>query len=367
MAPLRDLVASSPATVLAIGGLIIGLAFGYIVMRTNFCTMGSISDIASFGDYRRFRAWLLAAATAIAGTQLAAAAGAVDLGKSMYLGANLNVVGHIVGGLMFGYGMVFAGGCASRNLARIGAGDLRSLLTLIVMGLAAYMTIGGLLGPLRAWAEQATNLSLAAIGASTQSIGSIVGAALNTSAAAVNAVAAVLIVAGVVAYCVMDKSFRTSPPHIAAGIGIGLCAAAGWMLTGLGYDEIAARPVAPISLTFVRPTGDAIEWLERFTAGMMPGFGVATVFGAILGSFIAARAMGRFRLTTFSDVSDTKRNLFGGMLMGIGGVLGLGCTIGQGITGVSTLALGSFITFAAIVAGGFLGMKRMEQTLMAEI
>lgn len=367
MASLRDLIATNPAAWLAIGGLIIGMVFGYIVMRTNFCTMGSISDMLSFGDYRRFRAWLLAGATTVVGAQLLNAAGVVDLSKSMYLGANLNWLGHIVGGLMFGYGMVFAGGCASRNLARVGAGDLRSLLTLIVMGLFAYMTIGGLLGPIRDVAERMTAIALGATTVKAQGLGNIVGAVVPANPVVINLAVAAVIAGAMLIYCFKDAEFRASRIHVLSGIGIGLCAVAGWALTGLAFDDMADRPVSPISLTYVRPTADAIEWLQRFTAGMIPGFGVTTVFGAILGSFIAAKSMGRFQLTTFASVADTKRCMFGAALMGIGGVLALGCTVGQAITGISTLALGSFLTFAAIVAGGVIGMKRLEAILMAEI
>ena len=150
------------------------------------------------------------------------------------------------------------------------------------------------------------------------------------------------------------------------GIGIGLCAVAGWALTGLAFDEMSDRPTQPISLTYVRPTADAIEWLERYTAARLPGFGVATVFGAILGAFLVAVAKGRYRVTGFADTSDMLRSLMGAMLMGVGGVMALGCTIGQGITGVSTLALGSFLTFAAIVTGGVAGVKALERWLMAQ-
>ncbi len=367
MAALRETIAGHAPVWLAAGGLLIGMVFGYIVFRTNFCTMGSISDIVSFGDYRRFRAWLLAGATAIIGAQLLDAAGVVALSKSMYLGANLNWLGHILGGLMFGYGMVFAGGCASRNLARVGAGDLRSLLTLVVMGLFAYMAIGGLLGPVRDFIERMTSIGLGATKIKAQGLGNFVGAVMPGTPVTINLALAAILAAAMVFYCFKDESFRTSRIHILSGIGIGLCVVAGWALTGLAFDDMADRPAPPISLTFVRPTADSIEWLQRFTAGMMPGFGVTTVFGAILGSFVAAKSMGRFQLTTFANVADTKRSLFGAMLMGLGGVMALGCTVGQAITGISTLALGSFLTFAGIVAGGVMGMKRMEQILMDEI
>jgi hypothetical protein len=262
--------------------------------------------------------------------------------------------------------MVFAGGCASRNLARVGAGDLRSLITLIVMGLSAYVAIGGLLGPVRNWLEQATAVDLKRFGFGSQGLDEIIGRISGVGAARGALLVAGVVVAAVLIYCFKDKSFRSSPVHIMSGLGVGLCAVAGWALTGLAFDDLADKPVAPISLTYVRPTADSIEWLQRFTAGMVPGFGVATVFGAILGAFLAALAMGRFRLAAFSDPGDTRRNLYGAVLMGIGGVMALGCTVGQAITGVSTLALGSFITFVAIVIGGRIGMRRFEAALMAE-
>lgn len=359
---MKEVIISNPGAWLSIGGLLIGMAFGAIVFRTNFCTMGSISDIMSFGDYRRFRAWILAAATAMVGAQALDAWGVVALNKSMYLGTSLNWVGNILGGLMFGYGMVFAGGCASRNLARVGSGDLRSLLTLLVMGIVAYMAMGGILGPARAWLEQSTSINLQSLKLGSQGLATILG---------LGGVNGNLIVTGIIglaalAYCFRDAAFRGSAVHIASGIGIGLCVVAGWALTGLAFDDLADRPVSPISLTYVRPTADTIEWLQRFTASRVPNFGVTTVIGAVLGAFIAAKAMGRFRVATFTDVGDTRRNLYGAVLMGIGGVLALGCTVGQAITGVSTLALGSFLTFAGIVAGGIVGMKRMEAILMAE-
>ena len=363
---MRDLIQHNPGVWLAVGGLIIGMVFGYVVYRTNFCTMGSISDIMNLGDYRRFRAWLLAAAVALVGAQVLNAASVVALSKSMYLTPNLNWVGHILGGWMFGFGMVYAGGCASRNLARVGGGDLRALLTLIILGLFAYMAIGGILGPARNWLEQATSLNLAGWKLPTQGVGDLLGAMtpLGVERGSAVATAAIAVLVGV--YCFIDAEFRGSPVHVGSGLAIGLCAVAGWALTGLAFDDLADKPTLPISLTYVRPTADSIEWLQRFTAGRMPGFGVATVFGAVLGAFIAAISMGRFRLTTFSDIGDTKRNLLGAVLMGVGGVMALGCTVGQAITGVSTLAIGSFLTFAAIVVGGRIGMKRLEASLMRE-
>ena len=364
MSALRDAVIENAPLVLALGGLAIGFLFGLTVYRTNYCAMGSLADIHNFGDWRRFRAWVLAAATALIGTTLLDAAGVVELGRSMYLAPTLNWLGHVGGGLLFGVGMVLAGGCPSRNLARAGGGDLRALMTLIVLGLAAFMTIAGILAPARVALEGATAVRLGAV--PSQSLGDILGTSLGLAPTWGRPVAAAIVAVLALAYCLADSKLRRSPLHIASGLAVGLLVVAGWALTGLAYDEMAPRPTAPISLTYIRPVGDTLQWLSLYTATPMPGLGVASVFGALLGAFAAAVAMGRFRLATFADTGDTLRNLAGAALMGVGGVLALGCTVGQAVTGVSTLALGSFVTFAAIVAGGLLGLRLLERWIGAD-
>jgi len=363
MNTLRESVAQNAPLALTLGGLLIGVVFGWAVYRTNYCAMGSLSDIHNFGDYRRFRAWVLAAATALIGATLLEAAGIVDLARSMYLAPTFNWVGHIGGGLIFGIGMVLAGGCPSRNLARAGGGDLRALLTLVVLGLVAFMTIAGVLAPARAALEGATSLALA--GAPTQGLGDLLsahaGLVRGWARGWAKPIAAALVAAAALAYCFADAKFRRSPLHILSGVAVGLTVVAGWALTGLAYDDMAARPTPPISLTYIRPVGDTLQWLALYTATPMPGFGVASVLGALLGAFVAAVGMGRFRLATFADTGDTLRNLLGAALMGVGGVMALGCTVGQAVTGVSALALGSFLTFAAIVTGGFLGLRLLER------
>lgn len=361
---LRETIANNAPLVLALGGLLIGFLFGATVYRTNYCAMGSLSDIHNFGDYRRFRAWILAAATALIGAQLLQGAGVVALDKSMYLSPTLNWFGHIAGGLVFGVGMVFAGGCPSRNLARAGGGDLRALLTLMVLGLVAYMTLAGLVAPVRAALDRVTAFNV--FGAPTQGVGDLLSALTGISRGSLNFVITVLLSAAALGFCFGDLRFRNSPVHVISGLAVGLTVVAGWAVTGLAFDDMATRPVPPISLTYVRPTGDTLQWLALFTATPMPGFGVASVFGALLGAFAAAMAMGRFRLATFSDADDTVRNLLGAAMMGVGGVMALGCTVGQAITGVSTLALGSLVTFPAIVAGGFYGLKLLERWILAE-
>lgn len=357
-------MAEDAGTYLALGGLIVGLVFGFIVQRTNFCAMGSISDILSFGDYRRFRSWLLAAATALIGAQVLQSAGAVNLGQSMYLNANFNWLGNIIGGLLFGIGMVFAGGCTSRNLVRAGGGDIRSVFVLMIVGLFAYMTIGGIIGPVRAELQALSQVDLAGYALESQSMGAMIAKAAGQEERIGSWIMVAAIAGAMILYCFKDASFRGSPSHLIAGLGIGLCIVAGWAVTGLAFDEFADQPQNPISLTYVRPAGDTLEYLRRFTADMVPGFAVTSVFGALAGAFLAAVTAGKFQLTTFADTGDTLRNMSGAVLMGIGGVMALGCTIGQAVTGLSTLAIGSLVTFGALIVGGIIGVKALERILM---
>lgn len=363
MSALREAIVAAGPLGLAAGGLAIGLAFGALVAATNFCTMGGLSDWRTLGDTRRLKAWILAIAVSIAGTQMLAHAGVTELSKAMYLAPSLNWLGTLVGGFLFGVGMVYAGGCASRNLARVGGGDLRSLVTLLLIGLFAYMTIGGLLGPARNAFERSTSLDLASVDIASQSLGDVLGRVLPIAPGAAALALGLIVALALAAYCLADAEFRSSPKNVAAGLGIGLLVTAGWALTGLAFDELADKPVAPISLTFVRPTGDTMEWLGRFTALGLPGFGVASVIGAILGAFLVAVSKGSFKIQTFADTGDTLRNMGGAALMGIGGVTAGGCTVGQGITGLSTLAAGSVLALVGIVIGGRYGLARLERAL----
>ncbi len=362
MDSLRDALAANSGFWLPFGGLLIGVLFGAIVQSTNFCTMGSVSDMVTFGDSRRFRAWVLAAGLAVLGLQIMVFEGMVPVTKSMYLAPpSLNWAGNILGGLLFGYGMVLAGGCASRNLVRIGSGDMRSLMNCLFVGIFAFIAISGLLGPVRAALEHATSVSLATLGVPTQSLGDFVAAGIHIPGEAANLWTGIAIAGAVVVWSFASRAFATSPVHILSGVGIALCVVAGWALTGLAYDDMAASPVAPISLTYVRATADSMDWLQRYTALGVPGFGVSVVGGTILGSFIAAKLTGRFCISTYAGAGDMMRNLSGAALMGVGAVTASGCTIGQAVTGVSTLSAGSFITFIAIVLGGVAGVKYMER------
>lgn len=358
---VRDLIASNATVVLAVGGLLIGLVFGAVVQRTGFCAMGAVSDMATFGDLRRMRAWLLAGAVAILGAHALQGAGVVALDRTMYMAPRAAWTLNIGGGLVFGFGMVFAGGCPSRNLVRAGSGDLRALLIVLIVGIAAFATIGGVLGPLRVALGEATSLDLTRADMATQGLDVLAGAHAGPGGGAPRLLAAVLVAGALLLFCLASSDFRRSRVHVIAGLAIGLCVVAGWALTGLAFDELADRVVEPASLTFVRPVGDTLDWLQRYSALGWPGFAVTTVLGTVAGAFLAAAFSGSFALATFAGVPDTLRSLAGGVMMGIGGVFAVGCTIGQGVTGLSTLALGSFLALAAIILGALAGLKVMER------
>ena len=362
MNSLRDIILSQQALALAALGFAIGLCFGGLASATNFCVMGAVSDWRTFGDRGRLGAAAVAAATAIAGTQLLHHLGTVDLAHSMYLSPRINWAGAVIGGMLFGAGMVLAGGCASRNLVRAGGGDIRSFVTLLVLSVTAFAAISGVLGPVRSGLESATALDTRRFGLSGQSLADF-AAGFGLAGGAARLCASLLIALPLLLFALGPARIFAKPSNLAGGAGVGLLVVASWLVTGLAYDEMAVHPVMPTSLSFVRPVGDAFDWLQHSTALGLPGFGAATVFGVLFGSFAMAAARGRLAITGFANRADLSRHLSGAVLMGVGGVLGLGCSIGQGISGLSTLAIQSVIAASAILGGAVLALRRLERNL----
>lgn len=342
-----------------IAGLILGVVFGAVVQRSNFCTMGAISDMVLMGDANRLRSWVLAIAVAMLGSQLLHLGGLVNLNAAIYTSTNLGWLGAAVGGLLFGFGMVQAGGCGSRTLVRLGAGNLKSLLVVLMIGIAGYATLRGLVGPARLWLESWSVIDLKARGFASQALPDLLGTALGIGANGIRWLLALALPALLLAWVFKDARFRRHPMLIIAGLVIGLVIVGGWAATGiLGADEFEPTPL--VSMTFVAPIGYALQYLMTFTGATLD-FGVSTVGGVILGAFLMAKADGSFRIESFANAQDVVAHLLGGLLMGIGGVTALGCTVGQGLTGIGTLALGSFVALGGIVIGGILGVRYLEE------
>jgi uncharacterized membrane protein YedE/YeeE len=346
------------AAKVALGAFVLGLALGALALKSNFCTMGSLSDIVFMEDWRRFRSWMLAAAVAILGTQSMHLMGLIDIGKSSYTTPNLGWAGYVLGGLLFGYGMTMAGGCGNKTAVRVGAGNLKSIVVFLIMGLTAYITSRGLIGVARLQLDR-TAIDLKAMGIASQGIPAMLGA-MGLDDLTARIVATVAVAGGLLVFCIKSKDFLTSPVHVFSGIAIGLLIMGGWAVSGIiGGDEFDPQPLT--SFTFVGPTGDSLQYLMLFTSGPKLAFGVAGIFGVIAGSFLAAILTKGFHLEAFNDADDMKRHMLGAFMMGVGGVLANGCTFGQGITGVSTLALGSLVALASICLGGVWGLKALEE------
>lgn len=349
----------TPAHLANLGGLLLGLVFGAVVQRSNFCTMGAISDMVLLGDSSRLRSWVLAIAVAMLGSQLLHLGGLIDLKSSIYTGTSLNWLGAILGGLLFGFGMVQAGGCGNRTLARLGAGNLKSLLVVLMIAIAGYATLRGLFGPLRLWLETATAINLKSFGIASQALPDLLGQLLDVDARLLRWLLALVIPAVLLIWVFRDARFRARPALILGGLIVGLVIVGGWAVTGiLGADDFEPVPLA--SMTFVAPVGNTLQYLMTFTGARLD-FGISTVFGVILGAFLMARADGSFRIEGFTNPQDLVAHILGGLMMGFGGVLALGCTVGQGLTGIGTLALGSFVAVGGIVIGGILGVRYLEE------
>jgi len=321
-------------------GLAIGLVFGAVGQATGFCLQrGLVQRWGRKGGFK-LQAFALALATALIGTQALAALGLIDLSSSLYMAPRYSWLLLPVGGLLFGYGMGLANGCGARALVLLGTGNLRSFVVLLCLGIAAYMTLTGVIAPLRIALSDPTTIEPALI---TLPVG-----ALRT---------AVTLLAGLALILYALRRPTETPEaerprrwsDLAGGLVIGLLVVLGWFATGwLGNDDFEPLPV--ISLTFVAPIGDVIQYAMLAT-GMSLRFGIAVVVGVVLGSLALSLLRRQYQLRSFQAPQQMLRYIAGGALMGAGGALAMGCSIGQGLTGLSTLSFSSMISAIFIVLG----------------
>ena len=342
----------------------VGIAFGAVGQATRFCTMGALSDLFCFGDATRLRMWLTAIAIAMLATQAAIASGIIDLSASVYTSPRVPWVSYAVGGALFGFGIVLASGCASKALIRTGAGNIRALVVLIVMGIVALMTLRGVLAEVRVALLDRWVIELAG----TQDLPSWLARSLGGSPVAARIALGAMVPLALAIYIGRDRSFVRSSAFL-GGLAIGILIVLGWLITAyLGYlpehpDTLEATFIAtnsrrPESLSFVTPVGYAINLLTLWSdSNTRVTFGIAAAAGVIVGALMSALIRKEFRWETFAGVEDTANHLVGAVLMGFGGVTALGCTIGQGISGLSTLAAGSFLAVAGIVGGAFAALR----------
>ena len=339
------------------GAFLLAFIFGAVGNKTRFCTMGAVSDWINMGDTSRMRMWLLAIAVALLGASALHLAGVVDLSKSIYPGPRFTWLSYVVGGHLFGIGMTLGSGCGSKTLIRIGEGNLKSLVVYVFLGIAAYMTLRGLLGAFRVGVLEKASLTLPA--------GQDLPALLGVNRALI----AALIGGALLAFVYSSRQFRSTFDYTLGGVVTGLVVVGGWYVSGhLGYlaedpdtlqeSFVRTNSGRMESFSFVAPLAFTLEYLMFWTdKSKVITYGIASAAGVIAGSAAYALASRTFRWEGFRDAEDTATHVLGGILMGFGGIVALGCTIGQAVTGFSTLALGSIMTFISIVAGSALTMK----------
>jgi uncharacterized protein len=339
------------------GAFLLAFIFGAVGNKTDFCTMGAVSDWVNMGDTSRMRMWLLAIAVALLGSSALHLTGVVDLSKSIYPGATFTWLSYILGGFLFGVGMTLGSGCGSKTLIRVGTGNLKSLVVYIFLGIAAYMTLRGLLGAFRVGVLEKAALTLP----HGQDLPSLLGIH--------RALIAALLGGALLAFIYWSKAFRASFDYTLGGVVTGLVVVGGWYVSGnIGHVAedpntlqeafVATNTGRMESFSFVAPFAFTLEYLMLWTdKSKVITYGIASAAGVIAGSAAYALATRTFRWEGFRDAEDTANHIVGGVLMGFGGITALGCTIGQAITGFSTLALGSILTFIAIVAGSAATMR----------
>ncbi|MDT8385336.1 MAG: YeeE/YedE family protein [Gammaproteobacteria bacterium] len=372
----------------------IAIVLGAVANKTNFCTMGAVSDWVNMGDLGRIRAWLLAIAVAMLGVVVLESFGLVNANAAFppYRAAQLIWAENILGGILFGIGMTLASGCGNKTLVRIGGGNLKSIVVLAVIAVIAYFmtnpfpdsdqTLFGML-----FYDWIRPLAI------TAPAGQDLGALLNpTNALMTRLVIGCVLVVAFLVFIFKSADFRSSRDNILGGLIVGLCVLGGWYVSSnvaVEVDEQAyslttyynewpmladsdegkpaqGRPLSPQSYTFINPMGQTFGYITKGLDRSLLTFGIVALLGVIAGSFLWALVSKSFRFEWFVSIKDFSTHIIGAVLMGFGGVLALGCTIGQGITGVSTLAVGSFLALIAIVFGSAITMKVQYYKLVYE-
>ncbi len=340
------------ANTVALIGLIGGIVLGLAARIGRFCTLGAIEDYLYADDDRRLRMWAIAIGVAIIGSHTAMALGWLDPIGSNYLAQTWNPLGSIVGGLMFGYGMAISGNCGYGALARLGGGDLRSFVIVLILGLSAYVVMSGPLAYLRVWVfpvqmdlSEPQGISFLAerlTAVPAWLVGSIIGVVL-------------------VIFALANERFRRTPSQAFWGGAVGLAIVSGWLGTSWvathGFD---GEPVQ--THTFAAPLGDTMFYLMT-ASGTTLSFAVGSVAGVLIGAFLGSWSKGHFRWEACEDPRELKRQMLGAAIMGPGAIIAVGCSVGQGISAFSLLAYSAPVTFAAIFAGAALGLRQLVSGL----
>ncbi len=343
---------------------LLSVLFGAITQRTHFCTMGAVSDIVNMGDWTRMRQWGLAVGVGMVGFALLAYNGLIDPAKTLHAVNRWLWLSAAVGGALFGFGMVLASGCGSKTLVRVGGGSLKSLVVMLVMGVAGFATMKGITAVLRVATVDQVSVEFSTIA----NLPHLAAAAFGVAPILMTLALGLLIGGGLIAWALAGREFLRLD-NLLAGLGVGGVIVVMWWVSGhLGFVAehpetldavfLATNSGRSEALSFVAPISYTLDWLMFFSdKSKVLTVGIVSVIGVITGSAIMALATRSFRWEGFGGTEDLANHLVGATLMGIGGVTAMGCTIGQGLTGISTLSATSFVAVAAIVAGALAGFK----------
>ncbi|WP_209507496.1 MULTISPECIES: YeeE/YedE family protein [unclassified Ruegeria] len=340
------------ANTVALIGLVGGIVLGLAARIGRFCTLGAIEDYLYANDDRRLRMWAVAIGVAIVGSHLGMALGGIDPLGTTYIAQTWNPIGSVIGGLMFGYGMAISGNCGYGALARLGGGDLRSFVIVLIVGLSAYVVMSGPLAYVRIWLfPEAMDLG------NPQSV-SYLAERLTSIPAWVTGT---LVGSAIVVFALTNDRFRKSPAQVFWGAAVGLAVVSGW----LGTNWVATHGFDGETLqthTFAAPLGDTVFYLMT-ASGNTLSFAVGSVSGVLIGAFLGSWSKGHFRWEACEDPRELKRQMLGAAIMGPGAIIAVGCSVGQGISAFSLLAYSAPITFAAIFAGAALGLRQLVSGL----
>ena len=327
------------------GGILLGLA----ARVGRFCTLGAIEDLLYQDSDTRLRMWGVAIGSAGLAVFGMAAIGRFEIAENVYWLTPWSPAASVLGGLLFGYGMSIAGNCGHGALARFGGGDLRAFVIVLVMGISAYVMMSGPLAALRVTLTEATSVDWQ-IRSYAEILARLTGLPMVGAGA--------LLSAGILALALGSRGVLTRPGAVFWGAMVGLAIASGWAATShVARHGFMAQPV--ISHTFSAPLGDTILYLMTASGGTAFGFGVASVLGVLAGAFAGSLIKGHFRWEACDDPRELRRQILGGICMGFGGVIAVGCSVGQGMSAFSVMALSAPVTLAAIFAGAALGLRQL--------
>lgn len=344
--------AISTPMLLTLAGLGLGLIMGATARAGRFCTFGAIEDFVLIRKTLRLRAWALAIAVAMICVQILLHTGTARIDEVFYLQSRIGWASSIAGGLLFGLGMSMVGTCGYGVMVRMAGGDLKALCSFLVLALTGYMTARGITSFIKVYSVDQIVVDASAAGG--QGLPHLFAWATGMDVANLWLPAGLIIGGLIVFWCLKDPAFRNSRRDVVAGSLIGLAVAGGFLATGwLGADPF--DPLRVQSLTYVLPLGETLVWMMTFTGASIT-FAIAVVLGTFAGALGMALLKDEFYWEGFDDAREMRRHLLGAAAMGAGGVTALGCTVGQGISGVSTLALSPMLTLASILLGATFGL-----------